>query len=375
MGIVDESSSLAEELAQLARLSMGGSKEEVRLYVARLVRRHRISDPDLSNALNKLLKDRPDSMRSVLREQPDSIREVVLRSKNATDVPSFLIGPITGFEAVDLFLSSELESQIFAVIQEYRNRAKLAEVGLRPTASMIFVGKPGVGKTLSARWLAYHLDLPLYILDLASVIGSYLGQTGANLKSALTFARENTCVLLLDEIDALAKRRTDESDIGEIKRIVTVMLQEIERWPSHSLLIAATNHPELVDPALWRRFDHVLHFDLPSAELAAKASQVFFGPDYYLFESYMPILAKLVLGQSFSDIERLILRIRRAYIITGNSPNEIVASILQGSNIDKKDRLEIAKSLLTLKDWSQHRINQVTGISRDTLRKYGTPQD
>jgi hypothetical protein len=97
------------------------------------------------------------------------------------------------------------------------------------------------------------------VLDLIVVMSSYLGKTGNNLRSALDHAKANEAILLLDEIDAIAKRRSDESDVGELKRLVTVMLQEVDDWPDTDLLLAATNHPELVDPALWRRFDAELH--------------------------------------------------------------------------------------------------------------------
>ena len=131
-------------------------------------------------------------------------------------------------------------------------------MGLSPTRSAIFVGPPGVGKTLTARWLASQLGVPLYVLDLTAVMSSLLGRSGTNLRAALDFAKRSPCVLLLDEIDAIAKRRSDDTDIGELKRLVTVILQEVDEWPATGLLLAATNHAELIDPALWRRFDLVI---------------------------------------------------------------------------------------------------------------------
>src|SRR5690606_32775240 len=104
---------------------------------------------------------------------------------------------------------------------------------------------------------------PLLILDLASVMSSYLGRTGTNLRHVLDYAKSLDCVLLLDELDAIAKRRDDRGEIGELKRLVTVLLQQIDDWPPKSLLIAATNHADLLDPALWRRFDVTLEFPIP----------------------------------------------------------------------------------------------------------------
>src|SRR2546427_8279310 len=95
-------------------------------------------------------------------------------------------------------------------------------------------------------------------------MSSYLGKTGANVRAVLSHAQEQPCVLLLDEFDAIAKRRDDDSDVGELKRLVTVILQTIDDWQPTSLLVAATNHSDLLDPAVWRRFDVTLQFDLPN---------------------------------------------------------------------------------------------------------------
>jgi hypothetical protein len=111
-----------------------------------------------------------------------------------------------------------------------------------------------LGDTLAARVLARTLGRPLLILDLAAVMSSFLGRTGGNLRHVLDYAKSIECVLLLDELDAIAKRRDDAGEIGELKRLVTVLIQEIDDWPSSGLLVAATNHPELLDPAIWRRF-------------------------------------------------------------------------------------------------------------------------
>lgn len=119
-----------------------------------------------------------------------------------------------------------------------------------------------MGKTLSARYIAAQIDKPLWVLDLTTVMSSLLGKTGNNLRAVFDHAKQNEAVLLLDEIDLIAKRRSDESDVGELKRLVTAILQEVDNWPDTGLLLAATNHPELIDPALWRRFDAILRFEV-----------------------------------------------------------------------------------------------------------------
>ncbi len=109
------------------------------------------------------------------------------------------------------------------------------KVGLQPTKTVLFMGDSGVGKTLAARWLAYELKLLLLTLGLSAVMSSYLGCTGSNLRHVLDFAKNTDYVLLLDELNAVAKRRDDKGEIGELKRLVTVLLQQLDNWPSSIL--------------------------------------------------------------------------------------------------------------------------------------------
>lgn len=160
-------------------------------------------------------------------------------------------------------LEPDAAGLVDAVVRERRERDRLARAGLEPSRTVLLSGPPGVGKTLTARYLAGVLDLPLVRVDLASVMSSYLGRTGQNVRAALAYARSTDCVVLLDEFDALAKRRDDQADVGELKRLVNVLLLELEQWPARSLLVAATNHPDLLDHAVARRFDVIAQLRLP----------------------------------------------------------------------------------------------------------------
>lgn len=163
----------------------------------------------------------------------------------------------------ELVVNDSVAAQLREIVSERERRAELARAGVSLSRTVLFWGPPGVGKTLAARWIAQRLQLPLVTLDLAAVVSSYLGSSGRNIRSVLQFAKSGPCVLLLDEFDAVAKRRDDDSDIGELKRIVNVILVELDRWPETSLLFAATNHPQLLDEAVDRRFDRVIEFSLP----------------------------------------------------------------------------------------------------------------
>ena len=241
-------------------------------------------------------------------------------------------------------LSLDLEETLSQLIQERRQTKRLASMGLNPTRSAIFVGPPGVGKTLTARWLASQLGVPLYVLDLTAVMSSLLGRSGSNLRAALDFAKRSPCVLLLDEIDAIAKRRSDDTDIGELKRLVTVILQEVDEWPATGLLLAATNHAELIDPALWRRFDLVINFKAPEMPAVKQAIKRFLGPDYALFGRWIDILTFAFNGESFSDIERDLQRFRRAVALGTASDADLIEEFVKSRALvlERQGRIDLA---------------------------------
>ncbi|MFA6662022.1 MAG: AAA family ATPase [Bacilli bacterium] len=373
----DELSDIYKELVTISRFAIIGATEDSRLYVARMARQNRIKNPDLSKQLANLLNEMPTLKRDTFFRQIPTLgrgsNSVFGDNMVEEQYPSFLVGPIDTASVVKPILNEATKKRFQGILEEWKMTERLEKAGLKPTRTLFFVGAPGIGKTLSAYWLAKALELPLYRIDLATIVSSYLGQTGNNLKSALLFARKKPMVLLLDEIDALAKKRDDDMDVGEVKRIVTVLLQEIDSWPSSSMLIAATNNPELVDPALWRRFDEEFSFSLPDKEQIEQATIRFFAENYIDFQGYQEIFPLIFDGMSFSDIERQILQIRRTLVIKDIAVDQVMRGLIE-EHVQKKHRLEIAKTLIG-KGFSQKDINRITGVSRDTIRKYQNHKD
>ena len=366
------------DFANLARLAASDAQEDTRLLLARLIRKYRQQRPELASLLDQSLK----------ASQTRSAGNAILRrGAPITDAGEAPL-PVDGDSRLALIrvfddrvglpppiLPGSVHDAIGAIIRERQERERLAARGISPTRSAILVGPPGVGKTLSARWIASALGKPLWVLDLTAVMSSLLGKTGNNLRAALDHAKQHAAVLLLDEIDAIAKRRSDESDIGELKRLVTVMLQEVDQWPDTGLLLAATNHPELVDPALWRRFDLVLKFDAPDAAAIATAIQRFLCDDLTLFASWIDVLAAGLQGQSLSDVERSINALRRGHALQMAPLEQLIGSALgqRQEALSKAERLNLAIALAKAGRHTHMQISQMTGVARDTIRKHAGP--
>lgn len=375
---MDDLIDFSNDFAHLARLASIGNNEDVRLFLGRLIRKYRNKNPDFSNLVEKAIKasTSQSNRSSILRELPlDFTDGTNLLPKDADSKLSLIrvINDVDGINAP--LLSDKLLLDIKAIIDEQKSRDRLKKHGISPTSSAILVGPPGVGKTLSARWIASQLGKPLWILDLTAVMSSLLGKTGNNLRAVFDYAKENNAILLLDEIDAIAKRRSDESDIGELKRLVTVILQEVEQWPDSGLLLAATNYPELVDPALWRRFDQVLTFENPTSVAIKSAIERFFYQDLSKFKQWTDLLAVILQGKSLSDVEKVVSKIRRSSIMLDLPPQSIIAPLVAKNieNLSKSERLVIASQLASTDTFSHHEISRLTTVARDTIRKHAGP--
>lgn len=371
---MDELNDTKNDLAHLARLALSEQTEDVRLFVARMVRKYRGIDASLAENFDQLLKSKPSRSVSPYRKNSKKLHSDShhpLPRDEESRLALLKAYPIENNQ-VSPFLSNDIKEALDQLIQERKHAKQLHAKGLIPTRSAIFLGKPGVGKTLTAHWIASQLGLPLYILDLTAVMSSLLGKTGNNLRAAIDFAKQRPSVLLLDEIDAIAKKRNDDTDVGELKRLVTVMLQEVEYWPASGLLLAATNHPEIVDTALWRRFDLVVEFGLPNIAEIKSSLASFLGPDAQTFDEWLDILAHAFIGDSYSDIERTVHRFRRALVLGKSTVSSLIEDFLKSKtlNLDRSKKIEIATQLANNSKLSQHAISDITGVSRDTIRKY-----
>lgn len=369
----------SSDLAELARLSALGANEDIRLFLAKLVRKYRQADPSLSARLDEALK-RTTAVSgrgaAVLRGDGGQVRDSEFQAPIDRDSHLALVRIFDDREGLDPpLLPPEIMAQLEAVIAERTNLEVLSKRGLRATRSIAFIGAPGVGKTLSARWLASKLAKPLWVLDLTAVMSSLLGRTGHNLRRVFDYAKDQEAILLLDEFDAIAKRRGDDGDVGEIKRVVTVMLQEIDSWPVSSMLIAATNHQELVDPALWRRFDSVISFPNPTEQSIGRAIHRFMGSDAPQFERFIAPIARIFVGQTLSDVERSIGQLRRRMALNAISARDALQALVDERipPLKKNERQDLAIAWARAGILTHSEIHEITGVSRDTIRKHAGP--
>lgn len=169
----------------------------------------------------------------------------------------------------DMVLDTELEQQVQRVIREQRHAAQILQHGLSPRRKLLLMGPPGTGKTLTASVLAGELGIPLFQVRLDVLISKYMGETAAKLRQVFEATEQTRGVYFFDEFDAIGSQRAIANDVGEIRRVLNSFLQMIEQDRSHSLIVAATNHAEVLDHALFRRFDDVLHYELPGVEQTA----------------------------------------------------------------------------------------------------------
>lgn len=168
----------------------------------------------------------------------------------------------------ELALTDEAQQRVDRVLREQRNREqrnreRLREHGFAPVRKLLLLGHPGTGKTMTASVLAGELGLPLFTVQLHGLITKYMGETAAKLRLVFDAIAETRAVYLFDEFDALGGERASKNDVGEIRRVLNSFLQFLEQDESDSLILGATNHPSLLDRALFRRFDAVIEYELP----------------------------------------------------------------------------------------------------------------
>jgi SpoVK/Ycf46/Vps4 family AAA+-type ATPase len=272
------------------------------------------SDSTESNAVEGLQPDAPRSLAPLL-PFPDPASEYVERKE-----PTHTLS--------DIALTEDNREVIRSLTLEFRKGDEIRSRGLSRRSKLLFCGPPGCGKTLCAEVFAQEVGLPLLQVKLDRLISSYLGETATNIRKLFELARKQSCVLFLDEFDAIARTREDTSEHSELRRVVNSLLLFIDRMEPRGFLIAATNLDASLDPAVWRRFDEVMWFDKPNR----KAIADFIGMKFRNVERAFrtePHL-KALQGYSYADVQRVCTQAMRTAIVERRevvSRSDFVAAI------------------------------------------------
>lgn len=210
------------------------------------------------------LRDMIDAAKS--RRHITESGKLVQLSKPRGELSSLLHVSYPATRLVDMVLDEEVERQLQRVLKEQKMFARIREHGLSPRRKLLLVGRPGSGKTMTASALAGELGMPLFLVRLDALITKFMGETAAKLRQVFDSIAEVRGVYFFDEFDAIGSQRGLANDVGEIRRVLNSFLQMIEHDNSNSLIIAATNHPEILDYALFRRFDDIIEYKLPGID-------------------------------------------------------------------------------------------------------------
>ena len=214
-----------------------------------------------------------------------------------------------------IFLNEYDHSRFESFLDDIRHAERLAEKGIAAHLCLLLSGPPGTGKSLLASHAAQQLARPFYVVRLDSAISSLLGDTAKNLRAVFDFVPAKGAVLFLDEMDAIAKLRDDRHELGEIKRVVNTVLQGLDSLDHEAVVIGATNHSHLLDPAIWRRFPYKIELDLPDQDVRTALWLHFLFENHNVEQSKAAVLAAISAGLSGADIETVSLMARRHAVI------------------------------------------------------------
>lgn len=349
--------------------SLGGNKKVINVLEEEVKKQRENGKMIVAKRLSNLIKD-------VSNKHNLSGQSLISKNINMGDEMSLFQKTFSDVDLNTVVLNLDVKRNIIEFLKHWEFVDKLIENNINPINKLLFYGPPGTGKTKLACAIANQLQLPLIVINLAELISSYLGKTGKNISKVFDIAKNNKVVIFFDEIDTIAKHRDDTKELGELKRVVTVLLQNIDSFKGDSILIGATNHEKLLDKALWRRFEMKLEINLPDNKSRSLLFELFIGGVKNRNKLNYNLMAEVTKGMNGSFINDICLNIRRTSIIDDILINDILClkHILSFNNqlklkqkIEKKYLYQIAR-ILKEKGFALVEISEISGIPYTTLR-------
>ncbi|WP_424983823.1 AAA family ATPase [Maritalea sp. S77] len=294
-------------LISLVKASVSGDKKAIRTAVESII-------ADEKNKQHRILADR---LERALNTSGTSTRSLNLAAHDpGIKGREFLAELTPKHQLNDMVLADHTRETVNQLIEEQQRASLLRSHGLNPRHRIMLVGPPGNGKTSLAEAIAEALAVPFFVIRYEALIGSYLGETANRMKRVFDYVRTTPCVVFFDEFDAVGKERGDTHETGEIKRVVSSLLMHVDELPSYAVIIAASNHAELLDRAVWRRFQ--LRLTLPAP--TEKELIAYFERSFQQFDRKLGIspatLAKRLGEISYAEAEEFILDVRRREVLS-----------------------------------------------------------
>lgn len=302
----------------LLQLVQSGSKGDHRMFkkvVEAIIAEERSKQ-------HNVLADKLEDNLNLLTNFPATNQATALINGNIkTDYKneSFVYEAMPRIRLDDLILTNVVESICREVVQEHNRSDLLRSFNLEPRHRILFVGPPGNGKTSLAEAIASELMLPFFSVKYENIIASYLGETSIRLKSMFDYIKTRECVLFFDEFDSISKERGDKHETGEIKRLVSSLLLQIDKLPSYVVVIAATNHPELLDRAVWRRFQVKISLPKPTQKTIQQFIEKFQSRFDISFGYETAYISKYFTSLSYSEVQDICMDIVRKFVLNKTS--------------------------------------------------------
>lgn len=352
-GATERPSSVGSWAADLIEAALGGDQELIRRASSTFAQSYRGPDRrEIHGRINSALRTVTRSI-----DQVRSVEKLPIDGKSRAPLVEEQDWP-----TLPLALEAEHEAVLTRFVTEARNAERLAAAGLGSRFNLLLSGPPGTGKSFVASHMAARLGLPFHVVRLDTVVSSLLGDTAKNIRALFEFAAHGPGFLFLDEIDALAKRRDDSRELGEIKRVVNTLIQGLDLLDERTVIVAATNHAHLLDPAIFRRFPYHLEMGLPGRDLRSALWQLYLYADQELGDA--DVLATISEGLSCSDIRELSIAVRRSALLN-DAPADMagLAWAVTQSRTGKIRMPPVGQLSADLKSDLQVRLREVFGLT------------